>query len=47
MPILLVIGRYEITHGIEVKRLGGATFILKSFGEKSLRDKIVELLASS
>ena len=47
VPILLVIGRYEITQAIEVKRLGKATFIVKSFGEKSLRDKIAELLASS
>ena len=47
VPLLLVIGRYEITQAIEVKRLGEATFIIKSFGEKSLRDKIAELLASS
>ena len=46
-PILLVVGRYEITQAIEVKRLGKATFIIKHFGEKSLRDKIAELLASS
>ena len=43
-PILLVIGRYEITQGSAVKQMGNATFIITPFSEKELRGKITELL---
>jgi len=43
----LVIGRYEITQGAAVSRMGNAGFIITPFDEKELRDKIAELLESS
>ena len=43
VPILLVIGRYEIPQGSRVRQMGNATFIITPFGEKELRDKITEL----
>ena len=43
-PILLVIGRYEISQGSAVKQMGNATFIITPFSEKELRGKITELL---
>lgn len=46
-PILLVIGRYEISQGSAIKEMGNAAFIIAPFHEKELRDKIGELLESA
>ena len=42
-PILLVIGRYEITQGTAVRSMGNAAFIIAPFDEKELRDKVADL----
>ena len=44
VPILLVIGRYEIAQGHTVRRMGNAAFIIIPFDEKGLNEKIKELL---
>ena len=46
-PLLLVIGRYEISQGSAMRNTGRATFIIAPFGEKELRANIDELLGSS
>ena len=46
-PLLLVVGRYEISQGTAVGRTGRAGFIITPFGEKELRGKIEGLLGSS
>ncbi len=46
-PILLVIGRYEITQGTAVSRMGSAGFIITPAEEKELREKIADLLENS
>jgi DNA-binding response OmpR family regulator len=43
IPILLVIGRYEIAQGIAVRQMGNATFVLLPFSPQQLREKIEEL----
>jgi hypothetical protein len=47
VPILLVVGRYELGQGNAVKRMGNAAFILLPFDEKQLRSKLAELLGNS
>jgi len=42
VPILLIIGRYEISQANAVKCMGNATFIIAPFDKKELQDKIVE-----
>ncbi len=42
VPILLIIGRYEISQANVVKCMGNATFIIAPFDKKELQDKIVE-----
>ncbi len=44
VPILLVVGRYDITQGHAVSEKGNATFIICPFEETPLRDTIDELL---
>ncbi len=46
-PILLVIGRYEITQGSAVRDMGSAGFIITPFDEKELHNKITDLLEGS
>jgi len=43
VPILLIIGRYEISQANAVKCMGNATFIIAPFDKKELQDKIVEV----
>ena len=47
MPILLVISRYQIPQGNDVKRMGNAAFIFSPFNERELADKISGLLEGS
>ncbi len=44
LPILLVVGRYDITQGHAVSEKGNATFIICPFEEMPLRDTTDELL---
>ena len=44
VPILLVVGRYDITQGHAVSQKGNATFIICPFEETSLLDTLDELL---
>ena len=46
VPILLVIGRYEISLGNAVERMGNAMLIIAPFDEDKLREKTAELLKS-
>ena len=41
-PILLVIGRYLISQGHAVRRMGNAGFIMTPFDEKEMRDKLAD-----
>ena len=43
-PILLVVGRYLISAGIAMRRLGNADFILSPLDEKRIREKIAGLV---
>jgi len=43
VPILLVLGRYEIPQANVVRCMDNATFIITPFNEGELQDKIVEL----
>ncbi len=47
VPILLVIGRYQITQANAVKHMGNITFIITPFNEQELRNRIAGLLESS
>ncbi len=47
VPILLVIGQYEISQGNAVERMGNAMLIIAPFDEDKLREKTTELLKSS
>ncbi len=47
VPILLVIGRYELPLGNAVERMGNAMLIIAPFDEDKLREKTTELLKSS
>lgn len=46
VPILLVIGRYEISQGNAVERSGNAMLIITPFDEDKLRQKTTEWLKS-
>ena len=46
-PLLLVIGRYEISQGSLVRNTGRAMFFIAPLGRKELCAKIDELLGSS
>jgi len=43
LPILLVVGRYEITQGSAIKGIGNATFIIRPFDAKELGNKMAGL----
>jgi response regulator RpfG family c-di-GMP phosphodiesterase len=47
IPILLVISRYQIYLGNDVKRMGNAAFIFSPFSGKELESKITGLLEDS
>ena len=47
IPILLVISRYQIPQGNDVKRMGNVAFIFSPFNEKELEEKISGLLEGS
>jgi response regulator RpfG family c-di-GMP phosphodiesterase len=43
VPILLVIGRYEITQGSAIMRMGNAAWLMAPFKEKELSQRIAQL----
>jgi response regulator RpfG family c-di-GMP phosphodiesterase len=43
VPILLIIGRYDIPQANAVKQMGNATFMIAPFSEKELQDKLAEM----
>lgn len=46
-PILLIINRYQITHGNAVKRMGKADFVIAPIREELMRNKFAKLVESS
>jgi len=43
VPILLIVGRYDIPQANAVKQMGNTTFIIAPFSEKELQDKLDEI----